>query len=634
MEDKVSKIVNFLSKRQEYVSVHSISANCEMSVRSVYSYLDILKKDSRYQIETGRKGVRLILIKADESSNHIPATFRERKDFILRKILIQFKELDISDLIEYFCISEATFHTELIRIRHEISTYKVKIITKNNRLFIEAEDENRRKLILHLIYHDGQNGISPVSMNRLQAMFADFDVELIRKIIIQEIENSNNFIDEYSVMNLLLHILLTASQRIHEESSVNYIAACDDYHISPMIETICECISKRYDVKFHPAEKELFSIMLNTRMITEHVDFDTGKVKHKEVIALASLVIEKLYITFNLNLNVPNFKYPFIFHLDNLMERLFSNVHLNNPLLKNIKLYSPITYDIAIYASKIIAANCRQILSESEIAYIALHLGVQIEEARNSQTRLKTIIVCPQYFTYRQCKLREISDKYRDDLYVLNAYTSEEQIPSFEDVDLVISTISIHQAKLRHITIHVSDFFHAADRATLHAFIAHRKQTLYQNQNKETLENVFDESLFFRDLEFASKEDAINFMADNMKAHEIVRDGYKKAVFEREEIAPTDFNNVAIPHPVEAFAKNTKFSIALLKRPISWRPNTEATIYIIFMIAFNDSEFPIFENIFTAVTRLCTDGEKTRKVLECKNYQEFISTLLTLFNMQ
>ena len=44
-------------------------------------------------------------------------------------------------------------------------------------------------------------------------------------------------------------------------------------------------------------------------------------------------------------------------------------------MLNNIKRYSPYTYDIAVYVADIISSEVNKAVSESEIAYIALHIG-------------------------------------------------------------------------------------------------------------------------------------------------------------------------------------------------------------------------------------------------------------------
>ena len=64
--------------------------------------------------------------------------------------------------------------------------------------------------MIHLIYNEAQHTL--VSMETLHAIFPRYDIQKIRSDILACLNSQHFFIDEYSLTNLLLHMLITMDQ--------------------------------------------------------------------------------------------------------------------------------------------------------------------------------------------------------------------------------------------------------------------------------------------------------------------------------------------------------------------------------------------------------------------------------------
>ena len=99
-----------------------------------------------------------------------------------------------------------------------------------------------------------------------------------------------------------------------------------------------------------------------------------------DVIRLVSLIQTQIKEVHNITITNRDFTVRFSLHLKNLLNRLEHGVTLNNPQKMNIKYSYPFIYEVAVFTANIISQETGFTLSEDEISYIAIHIGVIIEE--------------------------------------------------------------------------------------------------------------------------------------------------------------------------------------------------------------------------------------------------------------
>ncbi len=621
MTNKEERVIEFLLGQSKAVKIETICTRCQVSKRSVYNYIEKLNNDPNYELTKNDNGIVLKRHIINEARKK-PESYEERRDFIFRKGLIMQKPLTIDKLLDYFSISDATLHAHIVQIRKEIRRFGIKLISKNGELFFAGNYHNLKKLTQYVIYKENGENSSLLSVDTLAEVFPDIDVRFVKEAINDALQKKNLFMDEYSLTNLLLHMTISLNQEINGIVPKGNI---EQFNHQDIIDEICLPIEKKYDFEFSSSSKQQFALILATRVRSEDNSI-YNSLKNKESLDIVDEIFQKMFENYNLDMNPSSMKNSFCLHIDSLISRLKNGIVIKNPLHNLIKTTSPITYDLAIYAANIITSRTGYILSENEIAYIALHLGTRLEEIRNARNRLKAIIVCPEYYMYNS-SLQRINQIYNEDVYIKDVYTSFDDLEEDDDVDFCICTVLPTSNDYGLKLLRVTPFLSRDDRKMITETISYIKKQKRIEANKENAESLFKKELFFNKMEFYDKNEAIDFICEQLVKYGYVSRDFKEAIINRENVAPTDFNLIAIPHPVDYHANKTVISVSLLKKPIHW---SKSDISIIFMIAMNNNDFVVFEDIFSSLIELTSDNEKVHKLLQSKDYNDFVKKLVDM----
>ena len=584
-----NEIFDFLNRQNnDLIKYSDIANHFGVTKKTMLTYLDDIKDNFSENIEINSNGI-IVMEKFGFEDKNIPFTIEERKSYILRTLLTKTEYLNIDALALELCISEVTLTNEIKKARKDLAHLNLTLKTKNNNIYLCGEQKDKQKLLIEMIYAEAQN--SMVSLKNLKEIFPRYDIENIRNRIISYLDDSHLFIDEYSLINLILHILIAMNQsqsfsipRSDEKLDFN----CLDKNCFEIINKICREISNIYEISFTRNNYFQFTVLLMTRTkknqeYSKETVFDQNPI-NDEAGLLVNEIVSGILETYNIDLNVPEFKIAFGLHLENLMVRLSENVIVRNPLLYNIKATSPLIYDISFYISNLICKTKDVTISDDEIAYIALHIGTRIEELNSKNNKLKTIIVCPHYYTYNHSHFNKLELYFHDQLTIESIITNPSDLKS-EEFDIVISTIPLLNNKNY---VMISNFFNQNDKDDIHKFIKKYRKNKSESRILETLNNLINCNVFDADARYKSKDEAIDIMG-----HKIVKGGYATAEFinkiiEREEISPTNFGMIAIPHPIDYYTNKTVISVSILKKPINWG-NT--SVKIIFMISISKRDF-------------------------------------------
>lgn len=623
---KEEKMINYLLAIDDYVSIEKISIECGISKRTVYNYLARIRLDPKYAISTKNNSVYLVKNEQDNEEKYsvIPEDYHQRKRWIFRKGLFLQKELDIDRVMDYFKISEATLHADIIKIRKEINKFHVKLVTKKGKLIFLGNYHDLKKLTQHVIYEENNENNSLLSTENLEEVFPNLDVKFIKNAINNELKNQNLFMDEYSIINLLLHILISTNQELNGIiPEINN----KDFQVSNIIENICAVIERKYNLKFSMSSKEKFSVIIETRTKFNE-ELEDGTIKHEVTKILVNEIIQSLLVYYNIDFNDINFKRSFALHIDSMLTRLESKVNLNNPLFNIIKQSSPITYDLAIFVANIISKVTKYEISESEISYIALHIGTKIEELRTVRTRLKVAVVCPEFYMYNS-NLNKMMDIFKDDLYITQVYISFDEINELNDVDLIICTIMPSKNIKDKEILKVSLFLNNEDKLKIMDAISMIKKNKRIERSRNLVLSLFKKNLFYTDIDFNDRDSAIQFMSNRLLEEGYVNKNYCEGVLSRERIAPTDFGMIAIPHPVECSANQTVISVCLLDKPLFW---SRSNVSIIFMIGINNKDFEEFEDVLASIIEITENEEKIKELMLAGNYESFVNSFIELLN--
>lgn len=636
--DKNTLLIEYLNHAEGYVTLKKIAFDLTISVRTVQYYLKNIKEAYPDSVETGQKGVRL-LRKLDTAVHkpRIPENYEERKSWIFRKTLLDNKSLDMNGVSEYLCVSYITLLNEINRMRKEIEQDRLKIQIRDDRISFAGKERDKKAFISKMIYKESSGTI--LSMDSLNKLFPRFDAFQIKNMIKEQLTGERYYIDEYSLINLLLHILVSLNRYTvkDEMEDTTVKSVCEGNfeskaHFVKMTDNICNAIEKQYGNKFTIDERLQFYLLLNTRARREKKEEQTGTdiaaLTNPDTARILEKIIQQILEIYNVNLDVDDFKFAFALHLKNMLIRLEQSVHLSNPLLEDIKITAPFIYDMAVYTTNLISKETHMAISEDEISYIALHIGARLEEIKNSESKLSTVIVCPQYYTHAKRQMNLIAKEFDDDIFLLEILTNPEDIRYVNDVDLIITTVALGQFNGETNQIHISNFFNERDKKNIYNKIYHLKRQKEIEKFRSLFQNLFDKRLYFPDCAYRNQAEAIDAMCAELTKWNYTNESYVDKVHERERISPTNFGRIAIPHPIDCYANRTIIEVVSLKKPIQWN---NSQVSMIFLLALRKEDYPKFQDVFTFLTNVFLDSTSLDKIMRAGDFGKFIKTMSGLY---
>ncbi len=606
----------------------SIASYFGVTTRTVQNYLRAIKDEYQESIEISRKGIRVKKPIPLEAAGEIPSTYKERKRYILRKLLINGASVDMDWLADRLCISEITLQNEIKRIRKSLEAFRLALRTKNNRLFIDGDIKDKKSLMIREIYEEAQK--SMVSLDTLSDIFFRYPVKEIRRMILEKLHAEQLFMDEYSLINLLLHILIAMDQSSLAPDLAMAAENGSGARTAPsciaVMEEICKKLEETYCLKFTSDSRYQFGLLLMTRAIHNKRERypDSPKLPiHTENWQLVQEILEQVFRVYNIDLNNREFVVAFSLHIQNMLIRLKEQIRLHNPLLNHIKITSPFIYDIGVYISTIIKQRCHVDIYEDEIAYIALHVGACIEEINRTKGKLKAVLVCPQYYSYPNRQFERMYACFQDEIVLENVVTNPAEILQTE-ADLIISTVPM---AVSCECVLISNFFYPADQEAIAARIRKIKQEQMRERIASLLPRMIRAELFESGVFYSSKEDAIRKMGERMIRCGLVSGEFIEKIREREQISPSDFGGIAIPHPIDYYTNESAIGVSLLANPVDWG-NSE--VKILFMLAVSRQDLALYPEVFSFLAGVCAGRGNLERLAACRRYDAFMEQLVRL----
>lgn len=629
----IGEVIAYLNRTSisETVTIKSLAAHFEVTERTIQTHIKNLQSQYPDFLTVQRGKIRVRNKIPLDSANLIPSSFKERRSYILRLLLSTGSSVDLDQLASQLCISEVTLQNEIKAVRRSLNKYNLTLRTKNNQLFIEGNRKDKKDLIIQLIYGEAQNSL--VSLTTLGELFPRYDVAQIRASILRTLDKQQFYMDEYSLINLLLHILIAMDQSKlsagEEEDPFTQDFLELNRHFSSMAEEMCQELEQLYQLKFSAANKYQFTLLLMTRAVKnrELSPQDTTRLalSTDEIRPLVEEIVQAVYQNFSVDLNNMEFLLAFSLHLKNMLIRLRKNVAVHNPLLYNIKSTSPMIYDIAVYVCNIIAKRENLQIYDDEISYIALHIGARIEEINGKRGKLQAALVCPQYYSYPHKQFEKIELYFTEDLVLESICTNPAELRP-ADYDLVITTLSLPDCPNQVV---ISNFFSDRDRGLLASAIEGIKLQRTKNKTLSTLNQLIHKDLFFPQAEFSSQKEALTVMSDRLIQGAYVPGDFLEKLLERENISPTNFDSIAIPHPIDSNAQQSVISVALLKKPLQWG---RSQVWMIFMFSITKGDLKDFGDVFSYLSKVCGTPEYVERLAQAHTYEEFLQILSSLYN--
>ncbi|GBU10797.1 transcriptional antiterminator [Erysipelotrichaceae bacterium] len=622
MNEKHILLLRYLLKQEDAVYAKQLAADLMLSLRTVKSYVKLLNTQQTVILSSNR-GYRVVRALAipllDVSFATLPQTYLERVHYIIKKMLIHHEKLSVFDLCEQLFISYSTLKAELVTMNKTFSQYNISIITQHNMLFLRGSEQNKRRLTSAIIF--AETSYNFIDLAVLERSFDKHTIIALEKIIKRLFNSSNYYLNDFSFMHILLHFLILI-ERVQNDKHLNEQEPIkiEHAHESQLIAQLCHAIEQQFSLKLNAFEISGISLLLKTNT-NYHLASNAQKLKQiirPGIFEMAEDIVHAIFSMYALNFNTDSFMLPFALHLDNLLLRITSGKLYKNPLLHTIRSECPIIYEIAIFISIKLSQNYQAVINEDEIAFLALHVGTEIERQKVNRTKLKCILLCPDYMGLETKIYNELLLNFNNDMTIIKIISQLKQMESL-DADLLISTIDVPPTIYYDVFL-LSPFNFSKQKRELYQKMEEARSKSKKKALVDYFECYFSAELFYRDVVFADKYQLIHEVGGKMEQLGIVGENFVANVCAREYAATTKFGQIAIPHSIYMDAPRT--SIALLINPsgINW---DEGSIAIVLLIAINNLDKSMFSSLYEGLVSIFDDKQMIEKITKARDFSAF-----------
>lgn len=636
MKQNNLKIIKILMESSQMTAA-TLADKMQVSIRSVKNYVKEINDAYPNTIVSSREGYRIDPEIAKDILNndttHIPQTSEERVTYIINELIHHNgsnKIIDMYDLCDEMYISLSTLKNELTKVKRKISKFDLKLLTKGTMIKVVGLEKNKRKLLSSILYDE--SNVNFINIQSLQNAFIDIDISKIKEIVLEIFTKYKYFINDYSLINLILHITI-AIDRVRN----NYINQEDiskrptiRLHEYDIAQEMASRIEEEFHITFTSSEVYEMSLLIVSRATTlDYKSINANNIEEfigKDCLELVNELIQGINRYYYINISEPEFMVRFALHIRNLIVRAQNNYFSKNPLTEGIKTACPLIYDASVILANELSEKTGIKVNDDEIAYIAFHLGSTLEEQKVLAEKISAILYCPNYYDINLKLVDNLRQYFANDLLITNILTDESEIDKISDTDLILTTIPL--SKVTNIPIlQINIFFNEKDRTNLSNKIKDLQNIKRKNEFEGYLKEMIIPDFFEKRKGFFDQESCIDYLVNKMRSKGYVDSTFKEEIMYRESVSSTAFGNFAIPHAMKMNAKKTGMNIVIIDEPLEWGIHQ---VNLIIMLSFNNNERYIFNEVFEPITMILSEPENIKKILSCENYDEFIQLMVSL----
>lgn len=624
MRRKQEELINYLYTHNEKVTANILSKALNLSIRTIKSYIAELNMNYPSLISSSNRGYVIDKVKANsllQYKDDIPQDYESRCIYIIKKTLLEKQDyIDIFDLCEELFISYSTLKKDIYKMNTSFANFKITFSSENNKLHVGGSEQNKRKLISHVMSEEVSGNF--LNLTLLQESFLDYDLDDACTLIKDICKQHHYYLNDFSCVNFILHVTIMVSRINHGNHIINNneLIQVTNKNDEKIAKELCLALEQVFNVSFNSSEiLEIYILFKNNANYINDENENVSLLVSDEIIQITKNIIKNVDEHFFINLDSDNFITPFMLHLKNLKNRLIKNNLLKNPMLDSIKISCPTIYDISTFIAYQLTLSFHENVNEDEIAFIALHVGTEIERQKKEETKVSCLLLCPEYLNITSTLHKKIMMDFGDQLTIQKSISFENEILG-NNFDLLITTVPVLEST-NYFTVLLPPFPMSYEKNKILDAIIRIENTKKSQILTNNLNFYFNEKLFYSMNEDISKSAVINELAERMINLGYVEENFKEEIWKRETASSTAFMNIAIPHPMKMSAYKTSIGVVISHKGIDW--GNQHFVNVVFMIAFNKIDNKHFHALYESLVLLFNEPIVISEIKKCKNFNDF-----------
>jgi lichenan operon transcriptional antiterminator len=620
--EKWERLVEVLAGDDGWTTAARLSERLGVSDRTVRTYVAQANRGDEDVVESGPGGYRLDRVAwarrvragagADGRAADA-ATPDGRRARLIRDLADAPGGLDVHEVAAAAHVSESTVEADLGRVRARLQGTGLVLERDGSVVRMAGPETAMRRLVGSLVREEGRRGIR--DLPTLRDGFAPMDG--FRRALLDGLDDAGYAPNEYALDDVLLHVAI-AMDRVARDRTLDEDAGRSDADgtappgedatdvddaLAGLVDTLVE---REFGVRLPRAEVRHLTRLIGTRAATRRSGATRAGVLRD--------IVERISRDWLIELGDDEFIERLALHVDNLAARAAEHSYSRNPLTASIKAAYPLIYDLAVYLASELGRLEGITVNDDEIAYLAMHLGAQLERTRARGEVVRVAVVAPEYHDARARLVERLRERLGDEVEVAvrdPAGLDADAAGTAVDADLVVAVLP-PRTPLPHVVI-VSPLPTEADLERVRAEVARLRRGRRRARLASTLSRTIGPELFVRGVDGREREDVIRLLGDRLIDAGVIDLEYVRGALERERMSSTAFTDLlAVPHAMTMSASRSAIAIAIDEHPIEWGG---ASVHVVALIAFAEDGRAEFQAVFDQFVEAFSDPENVRRLV-------------------
>ncbi len=593
LNSRMKKTLIIILESEGFVTMQSIADKIKVSKRTLLREADVIQQ---WVEENGgtfikKKGSGIeITGDIDEKERLLSLLKTEKSDLIFtpfeRSVVIKSELLKIDEPMKLFYfakmldVTESTISNDIVNIEDWFNSYGIEIIKRPGLgILLSGKEKDKRKAIVALVleqikplefmdyFKEGKfkESHGTVVKDRIKksvsGLLAMESLDIVRSLVRNiEAEMGYNYSD-YALVSLVVRLAVMMERRFTwGQQLIDYEKRekiRKDKIFKMLLKWIDENPSEYYENI--PEEELLYLTMYikGAKLRGTKINNKISMIEDFQTIKLVKEFIQGveeetgIYLSDNELLT-----FSLIKHLRPAIYRMKMDLDIINPLLNVIKETYPKLFLAISKCIHIIEKRENIKVPEDEIAYLSAHIGATIQKENKDFVKKYQVILACTYGIGASQLLRANIEKNFNNIEIVKVVSIMDYKMGrvdFEGVDIIISTVSLEDAKVPHVVVNpvlksedimnISSFLKAYSPKMTRGI---RKKKKYLMEKLKTLDEysriimrVLKNYSYERDVDACSMKDVIDFSSSLIGRTGEEMDSLIKSFAEREEKGST-----------------------------------------------------------------------------------------------
>jgi transcriptional antiterminator len=551
------------------------------------------------------------LVQQPSRQLRIPRTSPERVHYLIVRFLTSAFSLKLEDLADEWFVSRATLQSDMAEVREWLARYNLTIETRpRHGMKLFGSETAMRACLTDLLWElqqeDGDNPLlTEEALNAgVPALLATELHDCFTRCRIRLTDEGERFIRLYCAV---------AVRRISEGYPLAEFTADNvEDDVRAAARQIADLLRQLAGKALSEAEEQWLQVHIAARQVQ---DVAPSAISADDDEALVNYILRYINTHYNYNMLADTQLHAdLLTHIKTMITRVRYQINIPNPLLSSIKQHYPMAYDMTLAAVSSWGKYTPYAISENEIGFLVLHIGVGLERHYNIgyQRHPRALLVCDTgNSTVRMIQAMLLRKYPQIEVTRIISLREYEPLDSVEE-DFVITTARIHEKDKPIVAM--SPF------PTEYQLEQLGKLVLVDRTRPYMLEKFFDARHFLVIDEPVTQQQLFSQLCGQLEQEGYVGDDFYPSVVEREAIVSTMLGEgIALPHSLGLMANKTVVYTVLAPHGISWG---DETAHVIFLLAISKSEYEEAMAIYDIFVTFLRERAMT-KLRECRDFTSF-----------